>query len=141
MQHSKASIKLTHAAAMAALQAAMREAEEISVPQCIVIVDNSGTILASLRMDDAKFLSLRTARRKAVTAVSNRSATGDMDDIKSLRLGIATDSDFIALEGGLPIFIAGQLVGGIGVGSGTGEQDLIVARAAIAAIQGGSETA
>lgn len=141
MGHSRQAIKLGHEGVIAALNAAVAVAEKIGVPQCIAVVDESGTPLASLRMDGAKFLSMRTARRKAITAASNRAPTGDMDGIKSLRLAAATDADFIALEGGLPIFIDGCLVGAIGVGSGTGEQDLIVARAAIAAIEGASEAA
>jgi uncharacterized protein GlcG (DUF336 family) len=40
------------------------------------------------------------------------------------------------LPGGLPIIIDGQTVGGIGVGSGTGAQDLDVAKAAIRALTG-----
>ncbi|SDO07626.1 heme-binding protein [Ensifer sp. YR511] len=138
--HSKATLKLTHRGVLAALNAAADAAEEIGVPQCVVLVDATGTTLASLRMDGAKFLSLRTASRKAITAASARSATGDMDGIKSLRLAVATDGDFISLEGGLPIFIGGHLVGAIGVGSGTGAEDLTVARAAIAAIDAAAET-
>jgi len=38
------------------------------------------------------------------------------------------------LPGGLPIRFDGRLAGGVGVGSGTGEQDFDVARAALAAI-------
>ena len=38
------------------------------------------------------------------------------------------------LPGGLPIRIGGVLVGGIGIGSGSGAQDEAVARAALAAI-------
>ena len=43
---------------------------------------------------------------------------------------------FIAAQGGLPIIIDGHVVGGIGVGSGTGEQDRIVAAAALASLPG-----
>ncbi len=134
--HSKTIVKLTHAGALAALNAAVDAAEGMSVPQCVVIVDEAGMLLASIRMDGAKFLSLRTARRKAITAASNGKPTGDMEVTKSLRLAMATEGDFISLEGGLPIFIGNCLVGAIGVGSGTGEQDQIIARAAIAAIDG-----
>ncbi|WP_323005223.1 heme-binding protein [Pseudorhodobacter sp.] len=38
------------------------------------------------------------------------------------------------LAGGLPIFVAGRLVGGVGVGSGSGIQDIEVAEAMLAAI-------
>lgn len=139
-KHSRTVARLTHVGVIAALNAAVAAAESIGVPQCIFLVDDGGATIGSIRMDGAKFLSMRTARRKAVTAASNRKPTGDMDGTKSLRLAVATDGDFICLEGGLPIFIEGQLVGAIGVGSGTGEEDLVVARAAIAAIEGASET-
>jgi glc operon protein GlcG len=42
----------------------------------------------------------------------------------------------INLPGGLPIIIDGHVIGGIGVGSGTGEQDRQVANAALAALPG-----
>ena len=38
------------------------------------------------------------------------------------------------LKGGLPIFIDGFCVGAVGVGSGTGDQDVEVARAALEAL-------
>lgn len=138
--HFKTAVTLTHRGILSAITAAIEAAEAISVPQCIVVVDATGTVVASICMDGAMFLSLRTARRKAITAASTRRPTGDMDNTKSLRLAAATDGDFIALEGGLPVFIDHHLVGAIGVGSGTGDEDLIVARAAIAAIDGASET-
>ena len=40
------------------------------------------------------------------------------------------------LMGGLPVIVEGCVIGAVGVGSGTGEQDLEVARAAIAALPG-----
>jgi uncharacterized protein GlcG (DUF336 family) len=42
-----------------------------------------------------------------------------------------------SLKGGLPLLVEGQVVGGVGVGSGTGDQDLVVAEAAVAAFAGG----
>ena len=46
----------------------------------------------------------------------------------------ATQGRFTNLRGGLPILVQGCLVGAIGVGSGTAEQDLIVAQAGIDAL-------
>ena len=50
-----------------------------------------------------------------------------------IKLAIATQGKRVNLPGGLPIIVDGYTVGGIGVGSGTGAQDLDVARAAIRA--------
>ena len=50
------------------------------------------------------------------------------------RLAIATQGKRINLPGGLPIIVDGIVIGGIGVGSGTGAQDLEVAKSGIAAL-------
>jgi uncharacterized protein GlcG (DUF336 family) len=44
-------------------------------------------------------------------------------------LGIASDGGITNLGGGLPIILGGEVVGAIGVGSGTTEQDIAVAEA------------
>jgi len=124
---------------LAALSAAVVRAESIGIPLCIVIVNDCGITLAAIMMDGAKFLSFKTATRKAITAASFGTPTDDDDSTKPLRVAAATNGDFLALKGGLPIFIGGQLVGAIGVGSGTGEQDIAVASAGIAAIEGATE--
>ena len=46
----------------------------------------------------------------------------------------ATGGHVTNLQGGLPITLDGHHLGGIGVGSGSPDQDLTVARAALAAI-------
>lgn len=126
--------ELTHRGALAMLSAAVEHATEIQVPQCIVIVDRSGEVLASLRMSGAKFLSLRSATAKARTAASMNAATGNLDMNVGLALGLATDGAVTPLPGGLPIRFDGLPVGGIGVGSGSGDQDKAVARAALEAV-------
>lgn len=125
---------LTHKGVMAALTAAIAKAEEMGVPQDIVIVDQSGETLAKFRMDGAKFTSLHTATAKAVTAASINAPTGAMSPETGMTLGIATSGRVTHLKGGLPIRFSGLLAGAIGVGSGTGDQDVEVGRAALAAI-------
>jgi len=125
---------LTHKGVMAALQAAIAKAEDMGVPQDIVIVDASGETLAKFRMDGAKFTSMHTATAKAVTAASINAPTGAMTPEIGMTLGIATAGRVTHLKGGLPIRFDGLLAGAIGVGSGTGDQDVEVGRAALAAI-------
>ncbi len=69
-------IKLTHDGALAMIHAGIAKAAAMGVPQCIIVVDTSGEVLASVRMYGAKFLSLRTAHAKARTAASSNNATG-----------------------------------------------------------------
>ena len=60
---------------------------------------------------------------------------GGAGDVK-LRLGPAASGKFTNPKGGLPIVVDAHVIGAIGVGSGTGEQDLEVAKAGIAALPG-----
>ncbi len=55
-----------------------------------------------------------------------------------MKLAIGTSGKLTNLKGGVPIAVDGMVIGGIGVGSGTGDQDLEVAKAGLAAIEGAS---
>ncbi|HEV7735207.1 MAG TPA: heme-binding protein [Candidatus Binatia bacterium] len=132
--HVKSSLALTHAGALAVLQGAVAKATEIGVPQCIVVVDTGGNMLAFVRMDGAKVLSQHTATAKAVTAASSRAATGAVPEDLALKLSLGSGGRVTNLKGGLPIVVDGHVVGAVGVGSGTGDQDVAVAEAGIAAL-------
>lgn len=134
MTYTVASISLTHAATLAMLTAAVAEAEAMGQPQCIVIVDASGELLGEIRMTGARFLSRKSALAKARTAASIGAASGSIPEAVRLAIAGATQGAVTGLAGGLPIRLAGALVGGIGVGSGSGDQDVAVARAALKAI-------
>ncbi|WPO40353.1 heme-binding protein [Tardiphaga sp. 42S5] len=134
MATTKPSLKLTHEGALKALAGAIAKAEELGVAQNITIVDDGGNLLAFVRMDGAKLLSRETSMSKAITAASHRQPTSRLNPADEIKLAIAGGGRLTNLEGGLPIVIAGQCVGAVGVGSGTGAQDVEVARAALAAI-------
>ncbi|MGX9425213.1 MULTISPECIES: GlcG/HbpS family heme-binding protein [Bradyrhizobium] len=134
MAMTKPSLKLTHDGALKALAGAIAKAEELNAPQNISIVDDGGNLLAFVRMDGAKLLSRETSMSKAITAASHRQPTSRLDPANEIKLAIAGGGRLTNLEGGLPIIIAGQCLGAVGVGSGTGAQDVEVARAALAAI-------
>lgn len=135
MSRTRETLKLTHSGALEALRAAVAAAEAAGVPQNISIVDEGGNLVAFLRMDGAKLLSGETSRSKAVSAASHRQPTARLDPQLELKLAIASGGRLTNLEGELPIVFSGVCVGGIGVGSGTGAQDIEVARAALAAIE------
>ena len=138
MAYSISSSQLTHAAVLEMMHAAVSKAEEIGQPQCIVIVDASGETLGQLRMTGAKFLSLKSARSKARTAASNRTQSAAIPQDFRTPIAFATGGEVTGLPGGLPIKIEDDVVGGIGIGSGTSDQDIAVGNAALAAI--GAET-
>jgi uncharacterized protein GlcG (DUF336 family) len=136
MADTAPSLKLTIDGAMKLLNAAMTKAREMNVPQCICIVDAGGHLLTMARMDGAFALSIDTALRKAQTAAAYGIPTGDIAAGLDLKLAIATEGRRVNLLGGLPVIVDGHVIGGIGVGSGTGEQDKEIAKAALAAFPG-----
>ncbi len=131
--------KLTHAGALKVLNAAIDAATAMGTPQCIAIVDEGCNLLAFIRMDGARVLSIESATHKAMTAATTGNPTHALPADRAAALSAATSGRMTGLKGGLPLVAQGQVVGGIGVGSGTGEQDLAVAEAAVAAFAGGGE--
>jgi glc operon protein GlcG len=139
MADTAPSIRLTFEGAQKLLAAAIAKAREIDVPQCICVVDSGGHLLTMGRMDGAFALSIDTALRKAQTAAAYGIPTGGIARELELKLAIGTDGKRINLLGGLPVIVDGHVIGGVGVGSGTGEQDRQVASAALAAIAGAKQ--
>ncbi len=131
MTATRPALKLNHDAAMRLVQAAVARAAAIGVPQVVVVVDEGCNMLAFLRMDGSRVLSIDSATRKAMTSAATGRPTGGLAADAELRLGLATSGKITNLKGGLPLIVDGHLVGGIGVGSGTGEQDLECAQAAV----------
>ena len=133
--------KLTHQGARAITEAAEAKAREIGVPQCIAVVDDGGHLLAFSRMDGGKISSVRVAITKAVSAATRRSPTGPMPSAQevsvllSIGLPLAAGGNVTPIRGGLPIVADSQVVGGIGVSSGTEQQDVDCAEAGLAALR------
>lgn len=136
MAETAPALRLTNEGAMNILDAAMAKAAEMGVPQCISVVDAGGHLLAFSRMDGAFVLSIDSSLMKAMTAASYGEPTGHIPEGVDLKLAIATQGKRVNLPGGLPIVVDGHLVGGIGVGSGAGHEDLEVANAGLAALPG-----
>ena len=129
-------LKLTNEGAHNILAAAVEKSHEIGIPECISVVDTGGHLICFTKMDGAFVQSIDSSLRKAMTSASYGDPTGHMPEGVDIKLAIATDGKRINLPGGLPIIVDGHVIGGIGVGSGTGAEDLVVAKAGLAALEG-----
>jgi glc operon protein GlcG len=136
MPDLKEARNLTLEGGMKVLNAAIAEAARIGRPMCIAVVDLGGNLLAFGRMDGSKALSVISATNKARTAALSAEPTGGAHADVEIQIALASESYWTNLIGGLPIRVNGLVVGAIGVGSGTGTQDLAVARAGAGAIEG-----
>ena len=136
-------VRLTLDGARTIIAAAAEQAASMSLKMNIAVVDEGGHLLSFDRMDGARPASGYTAITKASTAATFRQPTGPLpagtsapDPLLNLSLQIAAQSSggkLTTLLGGLPIVVDGQVIGGVGVGGGSGEQDAQVARAGVQA--------
>ena len=118
------------------IEGARNKANEIGVPMCIAIVDESGSLIAFERMDGGKVHSSTVAQDKAFTAASARKGTHEYNAAcvpGNLVFGIHTAmaGRISVVGGGLPVSANGEVVGGIGVSSGSPQQDMECAQAGI----------
>ena len=127
---------LTFEGGQKVLDAAVAEARKIGQPMCIAVVDNGGNLLAFGRMDGSKALSVISSTAKARTAALSAEPTGGAHADVEIQIALASDSRWTNLIGGLPVQVAGFVLGAVAAGSGSGAQDLAVARAGAAAIAG-----
>ena len=126
------------AEAKRALVAAQREAAKNKWDVAIAIVESGGHLIAFERMDTTQFGSVEVAQEKARTAVAYRRPTKSFQDtvgaggdgLRILRLTGA-----IPIDGGLPIVVAGKIVGAIGVSGVTSAQDGQIAAAGVAGMK------
>lgn len=132
---------VTAAGARAAIDAALAEAESLGVRVVISVVDRGGNPIALLRMDGAFLFSVEVAEKKAWTAAAAGIPTdhlrGAFNGDPTLLHGLAPKIDrLMAVGGGVPVRIDGELAGAVGVSGATEDQDTQIATAAAAAVAG-----
>ncbi|WP_408594508.1 heme-binding protein (plasmid) [Paracoccus marcusii] len=111
-------------------------ARTIGVPMCIAITDEAGQLIAFQRMEGGKVTSTTIAIDKAFTAAAAKKATHDYGTASqpgapAYGIASAIGGRLMVVGGGLPVLWNGEVVGGIGVSSGTPAQDQAVAQAGI----------
>ncbi len=127
---------LTLAAAQKMVAAAQAEAERNHLAGVIAVVDDGGWPILVVRMDNAAFVaSVELAPGKARAAALFKKPTEALEDaINHGRIAAVTARDFIEMQGGLPIVVDGQVIGGIGASFDTPEHDVQIARTGLAAL-------
>ena len=140
---TRARVQLNLAGAEEVLAAAKKKSAEMGLKCNIAVVDDGGHLLAFARMDGSRPASGTTALTKAVSAATFRQETGTLpakgEPDLHLSLSIqsaaaASGGKITTLKGGVPIVVDGQVIGAVGVGGGTGEQDAEISKAGIQAL-------
>lgn len=115
------------------------EADRLGIPYNIAIVDAGANLVAFARQDDALIGSINLAIHKARTARLFDKPTSLLAQLAqpgAPLFGIEQGDDgrVVIFGGGVPVKVAGTIVGAVGASAGSIEQDVRVAEAAAAAI-------
>lgn len=128
---------LNLAAAKTIMAAAEAEAGRNGWRVSIAIVDEGGHPLLVQRLDGASPGSVLIATGKARTAAVFRRPTKAMEDsVNNGRFAFVAAPEVVPLEGGVPIVVDGDVVGGIGTSGVTSAQDAMIGQAGIDALLG-----
>ena len=134
--------RLTLAGARAMMETVTAKAEKAGFAVAVAIVDAGGHAVLVQRMDGGRFHTVHSSTTKAVCAASNKrpttakGAAGQaLDTMHALGLALAAGAErWTAMEGGYPILVDGECVGGIGVSGANWDLDDQLAREAVEAI-------
>ena len=127
---------LTLEAARKMVAAAEAEAERQNLRGVVAVVDDGGWPILVERMDNAAYIaSVEIAPGKARTAALFKKPSQALEDaINHGRIAAVTAGDFVEMQGGLPIVVDGQVIGGIGASFDTPEHDVAIAQAGLSAL-------
>src|SRR6476659_6827269 len=115
--------------------AAEAEAQKRNVQVTICIVDESGNLLFLEKADGAGLNTIQFAQKKARHAAIYRSPSRNgAEALKKGNLDVLAFPDFFPNQGGLPIQVDGQTIGGIAASGAKSEIDEAVAQAALDAL-------
>ena len=111
------------------------KAKELNVEVTICIVDESGNLLFLQKADAAPLNTIEFAQKKARHAALYKSPSKDgADALKRGHLDVLVFPNFFPNQGGLPIQVDGQTIGGIAASGAKSEIDEAIAQAALDAL-------
>ena len=135
-------IEMTLEMAEQAARAAQGKARELGTPMTVSVVDEAGRLVYAARGNGAGFFSINTSRAKAVAAANFRKPTKELGEQMAKgspfwsSVGAAVPGELLPSIGAVPIMAGGRVIGAIGCGGGTGDQNHECAVAGGEAVKG-----
>ncbi|MBI4199461.1 MAG: heme-binding protein [Chloroflexi bacterium] len=132
-------MELTQELANLGVKAAQAKAKALGTPMSVSIVDKAARLVMFVRADGAGVFTPESTRGKAAAAAALRRRTSELGNyggspsILAIYAGLVPGG-FWPAQGGSPIVHDGKVLGGVGCGGGSGEQDQECANAAAEAI-------
>jgi uncharacterized protein GlcG (DUF336 family) len=140
----KQTIQLELEEAKVMIAAASKKAQEIGVLETFAVVDAGGYVIALERMNGARITGPDIAIAKGFTAAGHKRSTHlfntapngpALPNNEAYGIQLMFPGRFAIFVGGFPIVVNGEVVGGIGISGGNGEQDTACGVAALEALQ------
>ncbi|WP_277809918.1 heme-binding protein [Chromohalobacter canadensis] len=117
------------------LDAGQQEAEANGWAVTIAVADAGGHLLGLRRLDGAAPFSAGIATEKARNAAIGRKETQAFEDmINNGRTAFVSAPMQALLAGGVPVIVEGNVIASVGVSGVKPDQDVQVAKAAVAAV-------
>ena len=121
--------KLTLDIAEKLSKSARKKAEEFGVSITVSIVDDSGRLVYCARGDNTGFLTTETSRAKALASAAFKKTTKELLEMQKSNpafwstLPSILNESVLPTTGGVPVVVGGQIIGAIGIGGASPEQD------------------
>ncbi len=121
--------EMTLALAEKAIKAAHAKADEQGTAMGATVVDESGRLVMAARADGSGFYTYDTSFAKAVTAVAYKRSTLELVENRKINphffdaLPSVIPGGVLPTAGAVPICKNGDIIGAIGIGGGSPEQD------------------
>ena len=125
------------------IEAAKKKAKEINVFETICVTDNSGVPIIIERMDGARVTGPQISWNNAFTASTHKRSTHlfnkppngpALPGNEAFGIQFSFEGKFAIFVGGFPVCINEEIVGGIGMSGGNGDEDTKVGLAALKAL-------
>ena len=131
--------RLTNEGAKKMMATAIVGAQKAGVAVSVAIADAGGNLILLERMDGGRFHTVHSSTAKAVAAASNKRPTSakgavgqSLDVLNAIGLTLAAGPErWTATQGGCPVLVGGECIGGVGVAGGDWQTDLQLAQAAV----------
>jgi uncharacterized protein GlcG (DUF336 family) len=135
-------IEMTLGIADRAARAALARAAAMGVRVTVSVVDEAGRLVVVMRGDGAGFLTIETSRAKAVAAAAFRRSTRELVEMQKANpvfwaaVPAISRGEALPSTGAVPIVVDSRVIGAIGCGGGSPDEDHECASAGAAALSG-----
>ncbi|ATG46866.1 GlcG/HbpS family heme-binding protein [Celeribacter ethanolicus] len=139
----KTVLRLQSEEARVMIAAAVEKSREIGVLETICIADDGGFPILIERMDGARVTGPQISWNKAFTAATHKRSTHLFNKApngpalpgnEAFGIQLSFEGKFAVFVGGFPIVVDGEVIGGVGLSGGNGEQDTAAGVAALQAL-------